>query len=640
MWRFARDHWRRHLLLGPQFLAFFAVFYFYVLLRVQPHLLYRQNPVVFLVDAAFFSEFLGRPGGIVDYLSALLSATLAIDWLGSLVFSALATLICLAARRLFNTMAGVNAGVLWLVPALLILALLGQYVHPVELCVGLAVALWLANVYFLVGDRHDAVRLVAFLVLSVFAYLLTAGLYVVFACLCSIYESAVKRRLPLGLLGILCAAMVPVAGARWFDLSFADACGSFITFSKHWLAAPSSAPLALTIHIGLLLFFPVVGGVLAWRRRFPLPVPDGGKAEGKRPASSDRGWSQCWTPARWALPSATFMAILIAADFLLFDSPKKSLLRMVSSAEARRWDDVVACFERLPPLDAHVFDVRATYHVNRALYHTGDLPDRMFSYPHVLNEPTLALVRGNATFMVGTTPRQCGEIFFDLGRINESEHMAYESLEIFGDQPTVLKRLVYINVLKGRPEAARRFLALLERSLLHRSWARRLSRQLDRDSALSDVTEVASRRDLMVTRDSVNDVEDLEGMLLALLERNPRNRMAFEYLMAHYLLTRQLDKLVANLRRLEDFDYRHMPTHYEEALIMHLQTSGSEETAHRKWTVRPETWRRHAALMQALQRFSRDNPEEAYEVLRGEFGDTYFFFCLFGQNIDYPNDRG
>ncbi|NLX97412.1 MAG: hypothetical protein GXY83_14680 [Rhodopirellula sp.] len=108
--------------------------------------------------------------------------------------------------------------------------------------------------------------------------------------------------------------------------------------------------------------------------------------------------------------------------------------------------------------------------------------------------------------------------------------------------------------------------------------------------------------------------------------------MAFEYLMAHYLLTRQLDKLVANLQRLDDFGYPSMPRHYEEALIMHLRGTRSQETDSSKQKVRQEAWQRHAAFMHALQRFSKDNASEAYEALHGEFGDSYFFFCLFGSN--------
>jgi hypothetical protein len=235
--------------------------------------------------------------------------------------------------------------------------------------------------------------------------------------------------------------------------------------------------------------------------------------------------------------------------------------------------------------------------------------------------------------MANMTPRECSEILFDLGRVNESEHMAHEALEIFGEQPCILKRLAYINVIKGKPEAAHKFLAVLERSLLHKTWAQRLRRQLHVDPTLSNVPRIASCRELMVQRDSISDVENLERMLLGLLERNPRNRMAFEYLMAHYLLTRQLDKLVANLKRLDDFDYARMPTHYQEALIVHLEDDDSQQTDLGAWTLRPEVRQRHAEFTRALQRFSKDRAAEAYHALHGEFGNTYFFFSLFGANV-------
>ncbi len=152
--------------------------------------------------------------------------------------------------------------------------------------------------------------------------------------------------------------------------------------------------------------------------------------------------------------------------------------------------------------------------------------------------------------------------------------MAYEALEQFGERPYTLKRLVYINVIKGEPEAARRFLALLEVSMLHRQWTVDCCWQLDADPTLSGVDVVASRRELMVVRDFAGKL-DLETMIGQLLERNPRNRMAFKYLIAHYLLTRQLDKMAANLHRFNDFDNAHLPRHCEEALVIYLVATGS-----------------------------------------------------------------
>lgn len=225
---------------------------------------------------------------------------------------------------------------------------------------------------------------------------------------------------------------------------------------------------------------------------------------------------------------------------------------------------------------------------------------------------------------------ESSDVLFDLGRINESEHMAHEALEVLGERPQTLKRLVYIQVLKGRPEAARRFLALLERSLLHGRWARRLLRQLEADPTLSAVPLVASRRKLMVVQDS-DDKLDLETMLEQLLERNRRNRMAFEYLMAHYLLTGQLDKMVANLHRFDGFDYPHLPRHCEEALAIYLETTGSQEPNLGRHKVRPEIRRRYHEFMERLRQFRGDTPA-AFAALHPDFGATYFFYHAFGHN--------
>jgi len=44
--------------------------------------------------------------------------------------------------------------------------------------------------------------------------------------------------------------------------------------------------------------------------------------------------------------------------------------------------------------------------------------------------------------------------------------------------------------------------------------------------------------------------------------------MAFEYLMALYLLSRQTDRLAANYGRIENFDYAEAPPLYQEALLL------------------------------------------------------------------------
>ncbi len=625
----AQNRWWPCLLFGARALFLLAAFYSYVLLRIETHLLYLLDPVIFLIDSDFFfGSFLSRPGGVVEYVSAFLSALLVYDWLGSLILLALAGLICLMTRQLLAAVAPADSSVMSLAPAFLILLLLGQYIHVVELCVGLLVVLVLAFAYFRMGASGETARLAAFLIISVLVYHLAAGLYLVFACLCGVFEMGVKRCFPISLVALLCAATIPMGGAWLFDLNASQTCRGLMIFCGHWLAVPSSMPIALTMWVGLLLFFPLAAvTAVIRRRRNGTPTASRSETnEGVPAPASAKG------PGSMAIHSAVLLMSVVVADFVLLDSAKKCLLQMVCSAEEREWSDVLNHADNLPASDLRCLDIRTGFHVNRAMYFTGELLDRMFDYPQTLNAPTLTLVGESITAMAQTTPRQCSEIFFELGRVNESEHMAYEAMEVFGDRPDTLKRLVYINVLTGKQDAARRLLALLDRSMLHGQWADQCRRQLDADAELSDVSAVASCHELMVVHDSVNDAKDEERLLTGLLERTPRNRMAFEYLMAHYLMTRQLGKLAANLHRFDDFDYPRLPRHCEEALAIHQATAGSQGTDLGKRTISSDTWRRRGEFVQALQRFSMDNAAEAYAALHEDFGDTYFFFCVFGKN--------
>ena len=88
------------------------------------------------------------------------------------------------------------------------------------------------------------------------------------------------------------------------------------------------------------------------------------------------------------------------------------------------------------------------------------------------------------------------DILFDLGRIGESERWAHDALAARGPLPAILERLALINVVKGRPEAARTFLRALGRTLFHRRRARELLRRLDSDPGLAGDPAIERSRSL------------------------------------------------------------------------------------------------------------------------------------------------
>lgn len=124
--------------------------------------------------------------------------------------------------------------------------------------------------------------------------------------------------------------------------------------------------------------------------------------------------------------------------------------------------------------------------------------------------------------------------------------------------------------------------------------------------------------------------EPIDEILLGLLEQNPRNQMAFEYLMAFYLLTGRADKVVENIERLNDLGYKGIPTLYEEAILIYFGFQGQLVNLN-KFEIRPETIQRYMKFIQLRKAMQTVNRQAVFNRLIQEFGSTYFFYFSFGQ---------
>jgi len=161
------------------------------------------------------------------------------------------------------------------------------------------------------------------------------------------------------------------------------------------------------------------------------------------------------------------------------------------------------------------------------------------------------------------------DILLDLGHVNGAERLAYQALEILGDRPYILQRLAFINIVKGQPEAASVFLTALSRDVVHGPAAQQELEHLRMYPFREGDPAVRRARATMSLEDHVGTVI-LERLLWEQLQRNMANRMAYEYLVAHYLLTGQVDKIARNVDTLPGSSRVPMPPLYEEAVALYL----------------------------------------------------------------------
>jgi hypothetical protein len=309
----------------------------------------------------------------------------------------------------------------------------------------------------------------------------------------------------------------------------------------------------------------------------------------------------------------------------LYDGQQQALLQIDYHARHNQWAAVLQHGQKLVAMKVTAGAIAAGMEINRALFHSGRLPYDQFS---TLQKQGIDLLP--AITEIFNWGMCLSDTLWELGQVNYAEHWTHEVLEVKGDQPAILQRLALINIIKGRPQAARTFLNLLAQHPLHRRWAKERLRQLDTDPAGLSDPELAGVRPVMVRTDFPGSYIGTENLLLQLLHTNQRNRMAFEYLMAHYLLTRQLEKMIRNLGRLDDFDYLGIPRHYEEAVLMYQRLNAGRSVDLRERHISAQTVARFQDFDALYVRYM-DDRVMVRQVLARSFGDTYWYYYLFGE---------
>ena len=602
----------------------FGLIYLYVWLRIDPRLVYHRQGPIFLVGSGFFKRFLDHPGGLIEYVCALLSQFYTYPLGGALIVTAVAGFICLATRAFITKLGGTGIPVLYLLPAIPLLMLHNRYDYPLTASLGLLTTLLFVSIYGHVFLRNAALQLVVFLLLSAVLYYAAAGPCLLFMVLCGLLEFLIRERLSVCLPCFLCALVGPyVASTYVFDIPVLDAYVHLLPFQPD--AAPSVPSLAL---YGFFLLVAII---------VPLRRP----ADDKAPSATDTtapsppaGSPEAGRRSRfeWVYQSLLLLAVGAGAVFLSFNRDEKTSLQVDYYARHGTWPQVLHHARRLP---ARAYGLTTHWDVNRALFHTGRLADEMFSYPQrrgAKPEYASSLMCSHFTGATDRLPLAAkpilGEVFLELGRVGEAEFRANEALVWFGDRPSTIERLFLIHLVKRERDPAKTFLNALGRHLLWKDRARDYRRRIEQDPFLDEDEDIKHIRSIMIDKDKLGALP-VETMLQDLLEKNRRNRMAFEYLMGHYLLTRQIEEIARNIGRLDDFEYNGIPRPYEEAVLLHMRARPNRHVDLHGREINPDTRRRFEAFMELYERH-RGDKQAAQAALIDDYVNSYLFYYRFG----------
>ncbi|UCD51471.1 MAG: hypothetical protein JSW27_02340 [Phycisphaerales bacterium] len=602
--------------------------FLYLWLGVDSRLLYRGFGTV-LADVPVFSsgwlflrQSLGMPGGLVVYLSGYLSQWYHHAWAGALIVTLAALLVAVLVERHFTYASLPRTPALVCLPAICVLLLVAQYRHPLGACLTVSLGLLFSLAFERLPWHRASLRLPLYCLLVVVGYALVgAGGVFVFAIMTAIYSLFVRRRWWPSVF-VIVASVVLIRGLSEYVylLPFRTALRVATPFSADLTAGMkmSSRMLLATLYA----FVPVavavmLVGKMAWTRK---ETRRAGKTRDKKGEPRSRALVFGRRGVALLLP----VLVLAVGLALAYDGPRKDAVQINACARQQQWSRLLELARDLPKGKANI---ACNHDINRALYHTGRLPYEMFSFPQ--NPHALLLTRERRPSSL--TQLQLCELFTELGNLNTAEKMAGELLATDGNLALVLEKLAWIQIIKGQAETARVYLNVLLKDPIYGNTAREMLNGLDRGFAPQRAAWIERIRSCVPTDPyGVTYGGSVEQILTGLLEQNPRNRMAFEYLMASYLLTRQLDKVIANLDRLADFDYEGMPTYFEEALLI-WRTMRHEPIDPAALGISLATYKRYQSFLQISRSLQSGNQQATLNRLVREFGSSYFFYYGFGR---------
>ena len=144
-----------------------------------------------------------------------------------------------------------------------------------------------------------------------------------------------------------------------------------------------------------------------------------------------------------------------------------------------------------------------------------------------------------------TSPLPTAEAFYQLGMINVAQRTVFEAQEAildFQKSARCYKRLAQTNLINGDYEVARKYLLALQKTLFYSDWANETLSLLGNEKAIAQHPEYGHLRKCAYNDDFYFSDHVTPEMLESLYYKNRDNRLAYEYLIAYYMLTGDRDR--------------------------------------------------------------------------------------------------
>ena len=311
------------------------------------------------------------------------------------------------------------------------------------------------------------------------------------------------------------------------------------------------------------------------------------------------------TEEKWVILRDIALAmILFAVVVKFYRHNTENIVKMGFDAESQQWDNIIDAHHKtdIAPLNC--------FYTNLALQKTGQMAEKMFHYEQI---------GISGLFLDQEDYFSCqakSELFFRLGLINIAQQNAYESMMGYSTikEPNIrnMKRLLCCAMIRQDEALTAKYEKILNKTLFYRDYPQKLNTGSNGQSAIT-------MKNILIGEMSL--------LLETILEDHPENQMAFEYLMAYYLLERNFERAKNCYDRyFSNFSYPKIPAHYAEFLLLYKHFNQLDDSFYKRYPVSNDI-RERFEMMDIL--VSAKMTKQIQKTLNEGFKDTYWFYVRF-----------
>lgn len=603
-------------------MVFQAVFSFlFCLFYVDTALHLHFQQIAWQSDKLFVDYYFAFPGGAIEYFTLFLTQFFYSNILGSAIVAISGLLISFFVYKTVFLKFGKYYFFYWLIllMQMLFLVLMFDYRYHFSITVNLLFVSGFLFLNTLLERKFELSFPFHLILIGTVVYYCCGGMYFLVFMVSSLILQLKKRDTKMlfnALLIIVTIFLVPFLAYKFFFLSSLN--------SSYFRATPDVAAMLrysrpLIFYIGLasiptiLLFVMIVDFFYSFlqnkqkRKRKPhksmvenrLKIPD---------------WNKTTKVAVFAQIGASLIISTLLV-YILYKPSEKTKVEIDYYATQNNWGKVIELSEKIENYDRMV-----NFQYNRALLNTDQVLEKLFDYDQLLGSQGLFAEKPFTSEV--TLPSS--DLYFDLGNIDESLRFAFESETLMKNSPRVLKRLVLNCIIMNKLAAAKTYINILAANPMEKNWVEKYSTFIDNPNLVNYDSLFMKKRADMSKTEGLIGTPPLK--LLSQLEKNPKNKAAFEYLIAVDLLEHDLSSLEADFRFINGLDYKKLPVVLEEAFILFRSQERNNEFLNnirisQETTVR---FREFAKLTSA----SKGDREKA-KLSTVNFKNTYWYYVLF-----------